>query len=138
MPVLPSASSLLEANPGVACFLICNPKTMSSRSDCAATNDVAGRLHTVASRRTRGPIDNISFGAPVWPFRNHIINIYIDPSVAVAIAHVFAVHAQSRQDHGECHNNVYDPKQTLPPDGRFCRDCLFLDAINALRLGFPM
>ena len=25
----------------------------------------------VASRRTRGPIDNISFGAPVWPVPNH-------------------------------------------------------------------
>ena len=25
----------------------------------------------VASRRTRGPIDNISFGAPVWPVANH-------------------------------------------------------------------
>ena len=25
----------------------------------------------VASRRTRGPIDNISFGAPFWPVTNH-------------------------------------------------------------------
>ena len=25
----------------------------------------------VASRRTRGPIDNISFGAPIWPVTNH-------------------------------------------------------------------
>ena len=28
--------------------------------------------------------------------------------------------------------NVYYPKQTLSPEGRFCRGCLFLDAINAL------
>ena len=35
-------------------------------------------------------------------------------------------------------NLVYYPKQTLSPEGRFCRDCLFLDAINALtRLPSP-
>ena len=26
---------------------------------------------SVASRRTRGPIDKISFGAPFWPVTNH-------------------------------------------------------------------
>ena len=160
---------------------------------------------SVASRRTRGPIDNISF-VPLSGILEIIY--YIEPSVAVAIAHMFAVPAQSRQDHrplsrrldrcdrviqnesrdpfggnvyyvtmqitsltrkfrngernfhcdiahittkwvsnltldfngvfaikayGECHSNVYDPKQTFPPEGRLCRDCLFLDAINALQ-----
>ena len=28
-------------------------------------------IHAVASRRTRGPIDKISFGAPFWPVTNH-------------------------------------------------------------------
>ena len=32
------------------------------------TNQLA---HSLASRRTRGPIDNISFGAPIWPVTNH-------------------------------------------------------------------
>ena len=54
------------------------------------------------------------------------------PTVAVAIIHVFAVPAQCQAHHGEGHENVYYPKQTLSPEGRFCRDCLFLDAINAL------
>ena len=27
----------------------------------------------MASRRTRGPIDNISFGAPVWPVIKHSV-----------------------------------------------------------------
>ena len=27
----------------------------------------------VASRPTRGPIDNISFGVPVWPVTNHSV-----------------------------------------------------------------
>ena len=27
----------------------------------------------MASRRTRGPIDNISFGAPIWPVINHSV-----------------------------------------------------------------
>ena len=40
--------------------------------------------------------------------------------------------------HGECHENVYYPKKTLSPKGRFCHACLFLDAINALtRLPLP-
>ena len=40
--------------------------------------------------------------------------------------------------HGECHDNVYYPKQTLSPEGRLCRYCLFLNAINALhRLQSP-
>ena len=52
--------------------------------------------------------------------------------MAVAVAHEFAVPAQCQVHHGECHDNVYYPKQTLSPEGRFCRDYLFLDAINAL------
>ena len=32
---------------------------------------IGRRGGAVASRRTREPIDNISFGAPLWPFRNH-------------------------------------------------------------------
>ena len=40
--------------------------------------------------------------------------------------------AQCQAHHGECHDNVYYPKQTLSPECRFCHDCLFLDAINAL------
>ena len=28
---------------------------------------------SVASRHTRGPIDNISFGAPVWSVTNHSV-----------------------------------------------------------------
>ena len=31
-----------------------------------------------------------------------------------------------------CYRNVYYPKQTLSPEGPFCRDCMFLDVINAL------
>ena len=53
-------------------------------------------------------------------------------TMAVAIVHVFAVPAQRQAHHGECHDNVCYPKQTLSPEGRFCRDCLYLDAINAL------
>ena len=56
-------------------------------------------------------------------------------TVAVAIAHVFANPAQCHAHHGECHDkdpNRYYPKQTISPEGRFCSDCLFLDAINAL------
>ena len=40
--------------------------------------------------------------------------------------------AQCQAHHGECHINVYGPKQILSPEGRLCRDCLFVDAINAL------
>ena len=59
-------------------------------------------------------------------------------TLAVAIAHVFAVPAQCQAHHGECHVNVYCPKQTHTPKGRFCHACLFLDAINALtRLPLP-
>ena len=47
-------------------------------------------------------------------------------------SHVFAVPVKCHAHHGEFHNNVYDPKQRRPPEGRFCRDCLFLTAINAL------
>ena len=52
--------------------------------------------------------------------------------MAVAIVHVFAVPAQCQAHHGECHDIIYYPKQTHSPEGSFCRDCLFLDAINAL------
>ena len=52
--------------------------------------------------------------------------------MTVAIAHVFAVPAQCQAHHGECHINVYGPKQILSLEGRLCRDCLFVDAINAL------
>ena len=40
---------------------------------CSFSGSHAVRITTpsVASRRTRGPIDNISFGAPVWPVTNH-------------------------------------------------------------------
>ena len=59
-------------------------------------------------------------------------------TVAVAIAHVFAVPAQCQVHHGECHDNVYFPKQTLSPEDRLCRYCRFLNAINALlRLPSP-
>ena len=58
--------------------------------------------------------------------------------MAVAIAHVFAVPAKCQVNHGECHDNVYYPKQTLSPEGRLCRYCRFLNAINALlRLPSP-
>ena len=30
-------------------------------------------VEAVASRPTRGPIDNISFGAPLWPVTNHSV-----------------------------------------------------------------
>ena len=50
----------------------------------------------------------------------------------------FAVPAQCQVHHGECHDNVYHPKQTLSPEDRLCRYCLFLNAINALlRLPSP-
>ena len=52
--------------------------------------------------------------------------------MTVAIAHVFAVPAQCQAHHGECHINVYGPKQILSPESRLCCDCLFVDAINAL------
>ena len=59
-------------------------------------------------------------------------------TMAVAIARVFVVPAQCQARHGECHNNVYDPKEIIPPEGRLCIDCLFLDAISALpRLPSP-
>ena len=33
---------------------------------------------------------------------------------------------------------TYDPKEIIPPEGRLCIDCLFLDAISALpRLPSP-
>ena len=38
---------------------------------CRATARLNECLH--ASRRTRGPIDNISFGAPVWPVTKHSV-----------------------------------------------------------------
>ena len=53
-------------------------------------------------------------------------------TMTVAIAHVFAVPAQCQAHHGECHINVYGRKQILSLEGRLCRDCLFVDAINAL------
>ena len=79
----------------------------------------------VASRRTRGPIDNISFG-PMSVERDEVT------TMAVAIARMFVMPAQCQSRHGECHDNVYDPKEIIPPEGRLCIDCLFLDAINAL------
>ena len=46
---------------------------------------------------------------------------------------VLTVPAQCQARHGECPNNVYDPKEIIPPE-----DCLFLDAISALpRLTSP-
>ena len=45
---------------------------------------------------------------------------------------IYGVLCQCQAHHGECHENVYYPKQTLSPEDRFCRDCLFLDAINVL------
>ena len=48
------------------------------------------------------------------------------------------VPAQFQARHGECHNNDYDPKEIIAPEGRPCIDCLFLDAISALpRLPSP-
>ena len=58
--------------------------------------------------------------------------------MAVAIARVFVVPAQCQARHDECRNNVYEPKEIIPPEGRLCIDCLFLDATSALpRLPSP-
>ena len=60
-------------------------------------------------------------------------------TMAVAIVRVFVVPAQCQPRHGECLNNVYDQKEIVPPEGRLCIDCLFLDAISALpRLPSPI
>ena len=47
-------------------------------------------------------------------------------TMAVGIACVFAVPAQCQSRNDECHNNVYDPKEIIPPEGRLCIDCLLL------------
>ena len=109
----------------------------------------------MASWRTRGPIDKISFGAPFWPVTNHSCSdtsllepgFEVDPTGPGQTTLVSprargswqcAVPAQYQTHHGECHDNVYYPKQSLSPEGRFCRDCLLLDAINAFtRLPSP-
>ena len=46
-----------------------------------------------------------------------------------------AIEMQRNDNNCKCHNNVYGPKQILSPEGR---DCLLLDAIDALpRLPLP-
>ena len=37
-------------------------------------------------------------------------------TMAVSIPRVFVVPAQCQARHGECHNNVYDPKEMIPPE----------------------
>ena len=95
--------------------------------------DHAEHIRTAASGVAlhSGPIDNISFGA-LSVERDEVT------TMAVAIARVFVVPAQCQARHGECLNNVYDPKEIIPPEGRLCIDCLFLDAMSALpRLPSP-
>ena len=59
-------------------------------------------------------------------------------TMAVAIAPRVRGARQCQAHHGECLNNVYDPKEIIPPEVRLCIDCLFLDAISALpRLPTP-
>ena len=59
-------------------------------------------------------------------------------TMIVAMVHVFAVPAQCQAHHGECHNNLDGPKQRCSPEGRICRDYLFVDGIHALsRLTSP-
>ena len=62
----------------------------------------------VASRRTRGPISHLG---PLSVERDEVT------TMTVAVARVFVVPAQCQARHGECHNNVYDPKEIIPPEG---------------------
>ena len=61
------------------------------------TNQRTYELLPVASRRTWGPIDNISFG---------VLSVERDEvtTMAVAIARMFVVPAQCKPRHGECLN----------------------------------
>ena len=94
------------------------------------TQSTSERL-PVASRRTWGPIDNISFGA-LSAEHDEVT------TMAVAISRVFVVPVQCQARHGECLDNVYNPKEIIPPESRLCIDCLLLDAISALpRLPSP-
>ena len=91
----------------------------------------------VAYRRTRGPVDKISLG-PLSSLSQINSVVFRILRVFRIVWMIYGVLCQCPAHHSECHDNVYYPEQTLPPEGRFCRDYLFLGAINALtRLPSP-
>ena len=91
----------------------------------------------VASRRTRGPVDKISLG-PLSSLSQISSVVFRISRVFRIVWMIYGVLCQRPAHHSECHDNVYYPEQTLPLEGRFCRDYLFLGAINALtRLPSP-
>ena len=101
---------------------------------------VGGGVHdsytfqSVAYRRTRGPIDKISFGAPFWPVTNHSRSdsSLFEPGFEVDPSGPGRAALASPRARGSCHrgsprcprntrlimasvihDNVYYPKQTL-------------------------
>ena len=64
--MLSEGMRMTESSVALYMYSHCNGQTCSNMHALAV-------IHAVASRRNRGPIDNISFGAHVWPVTNHSV-----------------------------------------------------------------